>query len=484
MATDKKTPQRKKTAAKKTRKKTASRPSRRVLLIAAATRAGIAARTLPAKNPQADAAAAPAEKRLRLRVGAAALSAVRALKKLTGAKRPPARAAKAAPAKTRLRQAERTASVTPRRRQIRKAAPKPAGLPPAKPVEIPQWAWAPPAITRPRATPPPAPARKTKKRKNPRRHPGDFLARRHERQAAPGTKRRKSKRLRTAAPAPAAARPLPRRTGQEFSAQVKRGSQSRVQSMLGLWRRARSTRVTAVPLKTTTPARPRAAGTTDKPAARTVAPLPKPAPRVRRGKTRRAPRPARQAKPPAVTARPAPPPQRKIYLDFGPPLPEHYHDDWMFAMVRDPEWVYVYWELSDGRLPALRRVYGAAALAAATWRLQGHTPDGALRFDTTLKTDEFGNWYCRVGSDVSVRFTLALRLPGGRVITVLRSNTVHTPRFAPSANTDISWYVSEPQFVARFLKHYEPPFTSGQRRSFPGFPKAIPNLPGSGRMGR
>ncbi len=323
---------------------------------------------------------------------------------------------------------------------------------PLPPVSIPQWEWAPPALRNASAT---VPKKTARRRPTVQAAKAGKSVRRVRRSAGPAVivpdlepriVRRPVKRssaARVAAIRQLAAGVVRRRT-------AKRAAESAVARAATRRRASGVTRTAVKPAKTAS-----------RPVRRAVAPRPAVKPAVR------------------PAAKPAP---AKPYLDFGPRLPEQYHDDTMFAMVRDPEWVFVYWELTGQVLARLRRRFGD--IRRAVWRLVGLTVDGRVRFSAQPPAQVVGDWYCKVGPQAELYFALRARLADGREVELLRSNLVRTPRLWPSENTDAAWYVSEPDFVARFLAAYEPPYTSGQKRSFRGFGKLPLNLPTSGSVPR
>ena len=50
------------------------------------------------------------------------------------------------------------------------------------------------------------------------------------------------------------------------------------------------------------------------------------------------------------------PDQASVYLDYGPPLPETYNQDTIVTMIRDPECIFTYWELSGRIVPEIFRL--------------------------------------------------------------------------------------------------------------------------------
>ncbi len=167
-------------------------------------------------------------------------------------------------------------------------------------------------------------------------------------------------------------------------------------------------------------------------------------------------RPSRDTKAPAgvPAAAPAsfsPPTAMHAGVSFAPvfELPAHYGDDKIVLLVRDPWWIYAYWEVTEGR----------QARAREEIRRQGLEPDKlALRvYDVTGASIEAprsffdievvflaSNWYIDVGiPDRDWVAELGLRTRDGRFFPLVRSNVVRTPRFGVSDVIDEEWMVPD-----------------------------------------
>ncbi len=126
-------------------------------------------------------------------------------------------------------------------------------------------------------------------------------------------------------------------------------------------------------------------------------------------------------------------------------LPSHYGDDKIVLLVRDPWWIYAYWEVSGGRE------------AEVTCRI---TESGAQRSKTILRVYDVtgssveaprssfdievaflvGNWYVDVGiPDRDWVAELGFRASDGCFHALVRSNVVRTPRFGVSDVVDEEW---------------------------------------------
>ncbi len=138
---------------------------------------------------------------------------------------------------------------------------------------------------------------------------------------------------------------------------------------------------------------------------------------------------------------------------FSQELPSAYGQDKMALFVRDPWWLYVYWEIGSPTVEKLKaqlkdefykakrilRVYDVTHII-----FDGNNANRL--FD--LEIHEFANnWYIDVGAPGrSWCVDLGLRLSDGRFVTILRSNVVQTPLDGPSGITDEEWMIPDDMF--------------------------------------
>lgn len=125
-------------------------------------------------------------------------------------------------------------------------------------------------------------------------------------------------------------------------------------------------------------------------------------------------------------------------------LPESYGKDRVVAMTRDPYWIHVYWEITEGTLSRARQSLGRAQTNARRI-LRVYTKDGEgesaerILFDISL-TSEARNWYINVGGPGrTYRIDLGLLTTDGRFVCLASSNVVSTPRDRMSDVLDEKW---------------------------------------------
>jgi hypothetical protein len=137
-------------------------------------------------------------------------------------------------------------------------------------------------------------------------------------------------------------------------------------------------------------------------------------------------------------------------------LPLEYGDTKLVLLVRDPEWVFAYWEIA----PALREEMGipkgkhSKPLALRLYDVTGVDFDGgnAVSFFDVRINDYAVSWYLRVPeADRSYCADLGLFSEQGDFVRIARSNVVTTPRKDVSWETEAEWMrVSEEHFRELF----------------------------------
>jgi hypothetical protein len=135
-------------------------------------------------------------------------------------------------------------------------------------------------------------------------------------------------------------------------------------------------------------------------------------------------------------------------------LPYGYGIDRIVLQVRDPWWCHAYWEVRSDTMDRLRRELGddfyKARRMLRVYDISHIIFDGsnAHRFFDIAIDEHANNWYIDTGGPGrSWCVDLGLLLPNGRFITIVRSNTVHTPLDGPSWVTDEEWMIPEDMFA-------------------------------------
>ena len=113
-------------------------------------------------------------------------------------------------------------------------------------------------------------------------------------------------------------------------------------------------------------------------------------------------------------------------------FPESYGVNRVRLLVKDPEWLFAYWDVDPRSVDGLRHEIGERALALT--RLTLRIADARGR-DASVILLPYGAraWYVRGGAESrSYRAQLGWTLPSGEFRPLAESNTVTTPRSGPS----------------------------------------------------
>lgn len=134
---------------------------------------------------------------------------------------------------------------------------------------------------------------------------------------------------------------------------------------------------------------------------------------------------------------------------FG--IPEAYGVDCLRLMVRDPWWLFAYWEVTPQTERSTLRLMEAQKAIA---------PRRVLRVFCQSRSDEWfdievglfaSNWYTDVGKpDELWVVELGFRASDGRFYRMLRSNSVRTPRYGISDEIDPDWQLPDEIFRKLF----------------------------------
>ena len=144
----------------------------------------------------------------------------------------------------------------------------------------------------------------------------------------------------------------------------------------------------------------------------------------------------------------APTPATYASSPKGFELPERYGEDKLVLLVRDPWWVYAYWEVTpehEREVSDLVMRHGSA-IQAKVLRIYDVTdknfPKHHSFFDIGI--DFSNNWYVDVGRpDRQWVAEIGFRARDGRFFALVRSNVVRTPRFGVSDVLDEEWLLPD-----------------------------------------
>lgn len=134
-------------------------------------------------------------------------------------------------------------------------------------------------------------------------------------------------------------------------------------------------------------------------------------------------------------------------------LPGEYYVDKIVLQTRDPWWLHTYWEVTAQTFDALRGRFKDAFFSSKrtlrVYDISNIIFDGtnAHRYFDIEVGHEANNWYIDTqGPGRSWCVDFGLKLANGEFITIVRSNTAHTPLDGPSWITDEEWMIPEDLF--------------------------------------
>ena len=139
-------------------------------------------------------------------------------------------------------------------------------------------------------------------------------------------------------------------------------------------------------------------------------------------------------------------------------FPAKYGDNKIVVMVRDPWWLYTYWEVRGEIEEKTREViYKEGAKPVKSILRVYDVTDKAFNgnnanryFDIELR-DVASSWYIHVGEPNRVWCVeIGIVADNGKFYVIARSNIVKTPRFGPSDVLDEEWLIPDEDFWKLF----------------------------------
>jgi len=137
-------------------------------------------------------------------------------------------------------------------------------------------------------------------------------------------------------------------------------------------------------------------------------------------------------------------------------IPTGYGDDRIVLMVKDPWWLFAYWEIQPSTERAARGRLLPHEVAGLQSILRVYDVTGVDDpASTSVRAFDIGlsglatNWYIHVGApNHAFLVEIGLLTTAARFLPLARSNRVTTPRFGPSDVLDEEWMTSDEAFWA------------------------------------
>ncbi|MDD4003799.1 MAG: DUF4912 domain-containing protein [Elusimicrobiaceae bacterium] len=136
-------------------------------------------------------------------------------------------------------------------------------------------------------------------------------------------------------------------------------------------------------------------------------------------------------------------------------LPEGYGDTEAYLLPRDPEWMFLYWEVTETSIASLKRQFGEDIMFRTKSVVRIHDVTGVNGFDGQNSESYFDvpivleakNWYLNVPKPGRAYICdIGLIDTDGRFILLARSNMVGLPAGCVSDKTDEHWMSVNPDF--------------------------------------
>jgi hypothetical protein len=132
----------------------------------------------------------------------------------------------------------------------------------------------------------------------------------------------------------------------------------------------------------------------------------------------------------------------------GRDVPGEYGDTRLVLLVRDPEWIYGYWEINDATRAELKlpRTGHDRRVVLRLFKTDGRNwPDEPAHYFFDVEVGPFANnWYVKMPETNSQWVgELGMFDDNGGYITIVRSNRITMPRDSVSEDTDAQWMVVE-----------------------------------------
>lgn len=125
-------------------------------------------------------------------------------------------------------------------------------------------------------------------------------------------------------------------------------------------------------------------------------------------------------------------------------LPQGYGTTEAALLPRDPNWMFIYWEIAENSLKNLRRAHGDDVLQKGrqvirVYDVSGDGGSPSKYFDIPVMF-EAGSWYVNVQEGGrSYRCEVGLSMPDGSFLGLVKTNTVKLPGGRVSDVTDENW---------------------------------------------
>jgi hypothetical protein len=149
-----------------------------------------------------------------------------------------------------------------------------------------------------------------------------------------------------------------------------------------------------------------------------------------------------------------------MFIERGASIPENYNKDLVELMIRDPWFLFVYWDLTGG---------GAGRIPQeGPWVLRVFDIDADQFWDQGIDPSS-RNWYLNVEPDTAYRVEIGRIDSKGIFHCVAASRVVYTPRVGESENVEAEW--DQPEELRALLQRL---MGLAMTAGTPGSPRQVP----------
>lgn len=141
---------------------------------------------------------------------------------------------------------------------------------------------------------------------------------------------------------------------------------------------------------------------------------------------------------------------KEVYVDKGKNLPPGYGDNVLVVLVKDPYWLYSYWEFNEEFQQKIKNEFGENVFENSKMviRVNDKTQNSSYDIEVSYYAR---SWYIRVkNASNDYNCELALITDDKKYIKLLESNTVTLPPTKVSENYDSNYMIVKEDFEKIF----------------------------------
>lgn len=127
-------------------------------------------------------------------------------------------------------------------------------------------------------------------------------------------------------------------------------------------------------------------------------------------------------------------------------LPETYGKNRLITLVRDPEWIYTFWDVATETIAGIKKSMGSREFDESKRIIRVYDGESGHSYSDIELTDTASSWYIHVKPDAAYVLELGYRSKRGEFYKVASSNDVAMPPAGVSAQGDEKWMVKDGVF--------------------------------------